>query len=155
MPGRSKTISELKKELKIKQRQIAKLRIRRRALASRLAAIDKKINALTGGTAGAGAKKKKAGRKKARKATRGKKKPAARPRKAARARKRATGTPLAEYVVKVLGSAKKGLRVKEVVSGVRKAGYKSLSKDFYGIVATALRDKKFKRLARGVYALAR
>jgi len=47
------------------------------------------------------------------------------------------------------------MRVKEVVPAVKKAGYKTRSKDFYGIVATALReDKRFKRLGRGVYAVA-
>ena len=48
------------------------------------------------------------------------------------------------------------MRAKEIVPAVRKAGYETFSKDFYGIVATALRDKKtFKRVSRGVYTLAK
>lgn len=76
--------------------------------------------------------------------------PVGRPRKR---RSRATGKPLVEYVRAVLGKAPQGMRAKDVTSAVRKAGYRSFSKDFYGIVATTLRDKRFKKLRRGVYTL--
>lgn len=77
--------------------------------------------------------------------------PVGRPRKR---RARATGKPLIEYVRAVLAKAPQGMRAKDVASAVTKAGYRSFSKDFYGIVATTLRDKRFKRLHRGVYTLA-
>jgi len=153
MPGRTRTITELKKELKIKQRRLSKLRLQRRKLAAGLVAIDKHIDSLAGETANRGRKPKRARRKKARKVAR-RKKVAGKTRKAKRPRKRATGTPLMTYLVKVLGQTKKGLRIKDIASAVAKAGYKSRSKDFYAIVATALRDKKFKRVSRGVYTLA-
>jgi hypothetical protein len=47
------------------------------------------------------------------------------------------------------------MRVKNVMAAVKKAGYKSLSKDFYGIVAATLRDdKRFVKISRGVYKTA-
>lgn len=153
MPGRTRTITELKKELKIKQRRLSKLRLQRSKLAAGLVAIDKHIDSLAGETAKRGRKPKRTRRKKTRKVAR-RKKVAGKTRKAKRPRKRATGTPLMTYLVKALGQAKKGLRIKEIVSAVTKTGYKSRSKDFYAIVATALRDKKFKRVSRGVYTLA-
>ena len=36
---------------------------------------------------------------------------------------------------------------------VQKAGYKTNSKDFYGVVATAVREGGFEKLSRGVYKL--
>ncbi len=56
----------------------------------------------------------------------------------------------------VLAKAGNGMRAINVAKAVLGAGYKTFSKDFYGIVAATLRDRKnFKRLRRGVYALAR
>ena len=66
-----------------------------------------------------------------------------------------TGRPIVEYLVDVLKTAPKGIRVKDAMTAVAKAGYASKSKDFYGICATALRESgQFKKVARGVYALA-
>ena len=53
----------------------------------------------------------------------------------------------------VLGAKKGGMRIKEVVAAVKKAGYKTKSKDFRGIVSATLRTPKFKRIKRGVYTL--
>ena len=54
----------------------------------------------------------------------------------------------------MLKGSPKGMRVKEVMNAATKAGYVSRSKDFYGIVATALREgPQFKKISRGVYAL--
>lgn len=155
MPAQTKTIEDLRKELKAKTKKLAKLRQQRRKAAAALAAIDKQIASLAGRATKPGPKrkvaKKKAGKpgpkKKAGKKTAAKKKvgPA----------KRATGTPLLTYVQNALDKAADGMRVKEVVGAVKKAGYKSLSKDFYGIVATTLRNKKFKRIKRGLYKLAK
>jgi len=60
--------------------------------------------------------------------------------------------PLVDFVAGVLAGSK-GMRVKEVAAAVKKAGYKTNSKDFYGIVATTLRDKKFAKVSRGVYTV--
>ena len=141
MPAQTKTIQDLRKELKAKTKKLAKLRQQRRKAAVTLAAIDKQIASLVGRATKPGPKKKVAKKKVAKK-------------KAGKA-KRATGTPLLTYVQNALGKAPDGMRVKEVVGAVKKAGYKSLSKDFYGIVATTLRNKKFKRIKRGLYKLAK
>ena len=45
------------------------------------------------------------------------------------------------------------MRVREIVAAVQEAGYKSAAKDFYGIVATAVRGEGFEKLGRGVYRL--
>ena len=139
---KTKTIAELKRELQAKQKQLKALATRRTSLAAALAAVDKKIASLSGA---ATPRKPAAGRK------------AKKPKRAAgpKRRRRTTGKPLAAYVQGVLAKAKEPMRVKDVAAAVRKAGYKSASKDFYGIVATTLRDKKkFSRAARGLYKLA-
>ena len=165
---RIKKIGELRQELAAKEKQLGKLVAQRKKLASTLESIDRVIALLGGeipptrrrrgrppGRPKLAKKRVKRGRKpkkvkKARKAKKAKK-----AKKVKRGR-RATGKPLAEYLKKVLGAAKAPMRAKEIVPAVRKAGYKTFSKDFYGIVATALRDKKtFKRVSRGVYTLAK
>ncbi len=151
MPAKTKTIEDLKKELKAKTKRLAQLRQQRRKAAAKLAAIDKQIASLAGQASKPGPKKK-AGKKKVAKKKVGKKK-VAKKKAGKKKAKRATGTPLLTYVQNVLAKAGDGMRVKEVVAAVKKAGYKSLSKDFYGIVATTLRDKKFKRVGRGIYKL--
>jgi len=143
MPRRPKdpTINELRRQLATKERQLARAVSRREKALATLEAIDEEIRAL-------GAKIPVAKRRKRRKAA-GRAKPVAR-RKGGR-----RGKPLAEYVVRVLKGAEDGLRVKEIEAAVKKAGYKTRSKDFYGIVAAAVReDDRFKKLRRGVYALA-
>lgn len=138
MPPKSKTIAELKRELRAKERTLDRLASRRKKLSARLAALDRKILALGGEVPSAAAG---AGRKAGRRAKR---------------RRRATGKPLANYVAAVLGKVKKGMRAKDVMKAVLKAGYPTYSKGFYGIVAAALRDtSKFKRLGRGIYTLAK
>ena len=155
MAPRVKTIDELQKELESKQRKVDRLQSRRDKLADELDAADREIAKLTGE-----GRSQRGGRKSTRKTTR-KRKKAARgrrkkttARKPRRARKRATGRPLAEYIKDVLKNHPKGMRVKEIQAAVRKAGYRSSSKDFYGIVAAALRDEdNFQRVSRGVYKL--
>ena len=61
--------------------------------------------------------------------------------------------PLIEYIKDVLAKAKDGMRVKDAMAAVQKAGYKTHSRDFYGLVATALRDGPFLKVSRGVYRL--
>ena len=144
MPRKPKSlnINELRRQLAAKERQLAKVLNRRKDLAARLKAVDEDIIAL-------GGKIPVAKRRKRRKAARAKAKGAARRKPGRR------GKPLAEYILGALKGAEDGLRVKEIVPAVRKAGYKTRSKDFYGIVASTVRDDgRFKKLRRGVYALA-
>jgi hypothetical protein len=137
MPRRTKTIAELRRELKTKERALGRLASRRRRLAAHLAALDRRIASLGGAASSVGARA--GGRR-----TRGR-----------RRRKRATGKPLVKYLRAALARAKGGMRAKDVMKAVVKAGYPTCSKDFYGIVAAALRDKgHFKRLKRGIYTLA-
>ena len=137
MSPRTRTIAELKRELRAKERAVGRLVSRRRKLAARLEALDRRIESLGGQAASTGSagRSAKGGR---------------------RRRRRATGKPLVKFIQKALARAKGGLRAKDVTTAVVKAGYPTHSKDFYGIVAAALRDtSKFKRLKRGVYTLAR
>lgn len=140
MPPRTRTIAELRRELRAKERALGRLVSRRKILAAHLAALDRRIASLNGAALSVGAG---AGGKRARR------------RRGRGRRRRATGKPLVSYIQAVLGKAKGGLRAKDVMKAVVKAGYPTCSKDFYGIVAAALRDtSKFKRLKRGVYTLA-
>jgi hypothetical protein len=149
MPARIRSIWELKRELKARTGQLARLQARRKRAAARLTRIERQIVALGGevgmARVGRGRRRRRRGR------PRLPGRPVGRPRKR---RARATGKPLIEYVRAVLAKAPQGMRAKDVASAVTKAGYRSFSKDFYGIVATTLRDKRFKRLHRGVYTLA-
>ena len=126
MPGKTKSIPEIQKELKTKRRHLSKLRAERRKLQTRLASIDRKIESISGFRVA----------------------PASKP-------KRRRGKPLADYIVKVLARARKPMRTKDIAAAVKKSGYKSNSKDFYNIVATTLRDERFKRVERGQYTLAK
>lgn len=135
-----KTLADLKKEVQAKEMALKKLQARRGKVLVRLAAIDKKIAIITG----EGGRRGKAAAVKVAAAPKGKR---------GRRRGRATGKPLAEYIQAVLAKSAEGMRAKDIAEAVRTEGYKTFSKDFYGIVATALRDqKKFKKLSRGVYA---
>jgi len=135
---KTKSIAELAAELKTKKKSLSKLRAQRGKIAARLAEVDREIASLTGKAAG--------GRKRRRKA--------AAPRRGKRPRKRATGKPLVEYIKAALAKSAQGMRVRDVAKAAKQAGYPTRSKDFYGMVATALRDPKlFTRVARGVYKL--
>jgi len=133
------TIAELKKELAVRERRVAGLVAQRDKLAGQLAAVDRDITALGGEVP-------KAGRRPGRKAPRGASRRPAR-------KLPKNPKPLIEYVKDVLAKSKLGMRVKEAEAAVRAAGYQTFSKDFYGVVATALRDGPFDRVRRGVYKL--
>ena len=151
MPARKRTIQQLRTELQAKQRQLAALRAKRGKLAAQLEAADRQIAGLAGGGT---QRRRKARRKPGPKPGRkpGRAKAAKAVKKARRTRKRATGKPLAECLRAVLKAAKKPMRIKDAMRAVTKAGYRSSSKDFYGIVATAIRDKaKFEKVGRGLY----
>ena len=83
-------------------------------------------------------------------ATAGEKAPAAK--KVARKAKRAKNpVALPEALVQVI-SGKTGVSISEAVAGVLASGYTSTSKDFPNIVKKTLaNDKRFQRIARGVY----
>jgi hypothetical protein len=149
MPRKSPQLSiqELRRQLAARKAQLTKALAERKKLAARLAALDRDIAALGGKAPSRRGRK---GPKAKPKARAGKKKGKAAAKKTVR--KRATGRPLVEYIVDVLANAKDGMRIKNVMAAVKKAGYKSLSKDFYGIVAATLRDdKRFAKVSRGVY----
>jgi len=138
MPRKPKVVSikELRSMLAAQERKLERLLAQREKLQAGLDKIDAEIDAM-GGEAPAGP------------SSRAK---TPRPRRAGR---RATGRTLAEYAADVLKGEPKGMRVKDVMTAIAKAGYTSSSKDFYGIVAATLRDdKRFKKLSRGVYAMA-
>ena len=145
MPGKIKTIPELQRELIAKRSLLRRLRARRRKLATRAAALDRRIAAIEGG-AGPSPKRKK--RKKRKKSVVRKRR-----KKTAKRGPRRRGKSLVAYIAKVLAAKKDGMRTKEVAAAVKKVGYKTKSKDFYGIVSATLRTDKFKRIKRGVYTL--
>lgn len=133
------TITQLRNELAAKEKQLDKLQAARQKVAKKLLKLDAVIAALGGEVA---APAKRLGR------------PPKGVVKATKVAKRATGKPLVEYVKKVLSEAKDGMRVNDIMAAVKKAGYKSAAKAFYGIVAAAVRDSKtFQKVARGIYRL--
>ena len=139
MPRKVSTMSiqELRRCLKAQEKEVARLEQKRAKLIKELAKIDKAIVAAGGPLT---------------------KTPVVRTRAAKTAAsasgKRSTGKPLIDYLVDVLKGLPKGMRVKEVMNAATEAGYVSRSKDFYGIVATALREgPQFKKITRGIYAL--
>ncbi len=133
------TIAELKQEIAARERQVKRLLAQRGKLAKQLAGVDRQIEALGGEEPAA---RKRPGRKPSKGAAK---------RRARRMPKNVK--PLVEYVKDVLAGAKDGLRVKDVEAAVRKAGYMTFSKEFYGQVAVALREGPFKKVSRGVYTL--
>jgi hypothetical protein len=139
MAPRIKSISDLRKELAAKEGELQKLMSQRTDLTNRLEAVDRKIAAL-GGTAGGPAPRRKR---------------VSRVGTVRRGRTPKGEAPLVDYIKGVLAKDPKGMRIKNIVQGVLDAGYRTASKDFYGIVAPTLRDMpEVKKVARGVYKLA-
>jgi len=141
---KTKTISELQKELAAKQSQVKQLQSSRSVLETQLAVIDRQIAALMGaGRAARATKKKKAAKKKVSKRKVAKK-------KAKRAQNKQS---LADVLLQVL-KGKNGVKVADATKLVLAEGYKSASKQFQTIVnQTLLRDKRFRKAGRGVYKL--
>ncbi|MEM1423478.1 MAG: hypothetical protein AAGH64_05685 [Planctomycetota bacterium] len=120
-----KSIAELKNEIKRRERQLTTLHRRREKLVSQLAEIDEQIAEL-GGTA-SGASPIGGGRKRYR-----------------------NDSNLADALVDLLKT--QTLSVTAAAIEVQKAGYKTTSPNFRTIVnQTLLRDKRFKRVGRGLY----
>jgi len=154
-----KTIGELKKEIAAKERALKKLRTKRAKLGAAIAALDKRIAMLLGATTAAPAKAKRRRPKKVTKRGRKKATRLGRPKKAAkrgRPKGKRKGQPLPESLKKVLAKAPDGMRTKDIAVAVKKAGYKSKSKNFNQIVASTLpKIKGIKRVGRGVYKLSK
>jgi chromosome segregation ATPase len=134
------TIAQLQDQLEMKTRELDKLKDKREKVAAQLADIDREIQKMTGESAVAATRRSApAG---------GSRKTAKRPR-----RRRGQGA-LVDYIRQVLSENPKGMRAVEIAQAVKDAGYESRSKDFYTIVAAALRDEsQFQRVRRGVYKL--
>ena len=123
---------ELQAELKRRQQKLPALQRKHRQLAAELADLEKQIAGLSG-SAPARARK-----------------PSAK-RAAPKRRRPKNKKNLADTLVSVL-SKTKPLRVIEAVAAVKKAGYKTTSKNFNTIVnQTLLKDKRFKQASRGKY----
>jgi len=136
------SIQYLERQLAQKQKQLKALNGRRSTLAVELAQVDRQIAALLGEAPKPSKKAKTA--KRAKKAKVAKK-----------ARKR-RGMTLPAHIEQILGKVKGPMSPKDVAAAVKKAGYKSRSKDFYNVVmATLSGNKRFKRVKPGFYATAK
>ncbi len=121
----AKSISELKTEIKRRERQLTSLHKKREKVVAQLQEIDDQISEL-GGTA-SGASPIGGGRKRYR-----------------------NDANLADSLVDLLKT--KVMSVTQASIEVQKAGYKTTSPNFRTIVnQTLLRDKRFKRVGRGLY----
>jgi hypothetical protein len=126
------SVEELKKEIVRRQRALPKLIAARDALNCRIAELEG-----LGAVKPIAVARRKPGRRKA----------------GRRVVKPARAGSLSSALVESLG-AKGKLTVAEAAEAVVAAGYKSKSKDFQNIVSMALsKDKRFRRVRRGVYAL--
>ena len=81
-----------------------------------------------------------------------------RPRKARKAPVRKpgprTGKPLRIYVEEALAKAKSPMKVREIEAAVKRAGYKTLAKNFYHSLYALLRqDPRIQKAGRGTFAL--
>ncbi len=133
---KTKSIAELSRALAAQQKRVAKLESERDKFASRAQALDRQIAALTGQAAPVRAR---AGRAK----SAGKAKASAR-------------KPLPQCLIEALTKAKGGkMRAMLLADAVVKAGYDTKDKHFKNTVAKTLaKDKRFKRVGRGMYKLA-
>ncbi len=146
------SIQELRRALAAKERQLEKLAARREKLLASLADVDEEIASLGGAAAPPAAKP---GRKKPGPKPKAKKAKKAKASKKAGRKKRGGGKALGDVLANILADAPDGIRVKNAMNEALKAGYKTNAKDFYGIVAAALRDdERFTKVKRGVYKLA-
>lgn len=143
--AKTKSVAQLRKELAAKERQIDRLKTKRAKVAGELERLDKQIARLSGKPAASaksggkkGAPKKRATKKRAKKK---------------RHRRPKNKAGLADTLAQVL-KGKEGVSIEEAVDLVRKAGYKTTSKNLRGLVGQRLSgDDRFKSVDRGVYAL--
>ena len=158
---KTKTIAQLRRQLALQERRLARLTTRRGTLARQLRRVDREIASLAGGPAKPGPRRKdrkKVAKKKAKKKARKKiAKKAVRKtvKKATRRARERGGKPLAQYLTEVLSKTKAGMRARDLTAAVLNAGYVTRDKNFKQTVAATLgTDKRFKRVSRGVYKLA-
>lgn len=133
-----RSIAEIRRELADQEKKLTKLKAQRKRIVKQLAGIDSEIAALGGKPANA----KRRGRKEVAKKITAKKV------------KRTRGGPsLADVLAQAL-EGKGQVKVAEAAKLAVQAGYKSKSSQFGNIVSQTLSgDKRFKKIARGVYAL--
>jgi len=127
------TIPQLRAEIARRQEGLPKLQKKHAKLLKAIGKLDRQIATL-GGQADQPAK------------------PKGRPTKAPKSQA-STSKSLAQCIRDVLGRSRAGMRVKDIVTAVQEAGYKSVAKDFYHLVAAAVRGDEFKKLGRGIYKL--
>jgi len=125
------TIPQLRAEIARRQEGLPKLQKKHAKLLKAIGKLDRQIATL-GGQADQPAK------------------PKGRPTKAPKSQA-STSKSLAQCIRDVLGRSRAGMRVKDIVTAVQEAGYKSVAKDFYHLVAAAVRGDEFKKLGRGIY----
>lgn len=83
-------------------------------------------------------------------------KPGRKPKAAGKPSTKATrGKPLAGYVAEALAGAPNGLTIREIEKAVLAAGYATKSKNLYNPIGAALGKVGAKKVARGVYAVAK
>ena len=68
--------------------------------------------------------------------------------------RRPAGEDLSSYIAKALGKSRGAMGITAIASAVKKAGYRTASAQFKGIVAMRLStNRRFKRVSRGMYTL--
>lgn len=133
----AKTIMELRKEIEARERQLKRLQVQRRKIAGQLEVLDRRIAAVSG----TGRRRKRA--KRAKRAI------------PVRPRARARGKQSLSDVLAVVLQGKGAVKVADAAKLALAAGYKSASSQFANIVSQALtKDKRFRKIGRGVYASA-
>lgn len=136
--ARIRSIAELNRQLQAQKKRLVKLQSQRAKLLAGLQTVDKQITSLTGQVPPVPVRVAKAGKK------------AARPGRKGRARKSLTACLIA-----ALASTKGSARAMDLADAVVKAGYVTKDKNFKNTVAKTLgKDKRFKRVGRGMYKLA-
>lgn len=130
------TIAQLRAEIARRQTVLPKLQKKRAVLLKEIGKIDRQIKALAGQAAQPA--KRKGSQPGTAKAT---------------TSSASSGKSLVQCIRDVLGGSKGGMRVKDIVPAVEKAGYKSAAKDFYNLVAAAVRGDEFTKLGRGIYTV--
>ncbi len=138
--SQSMSIAQLEKALASTKHQIQTLKDRREMLLAQIAKVDKNIAQLAGEPVAPAAEQKA---------------PTRAPAKPKKQRKLPKNTmSLNDAIVKVLGEAKKPLRVAEIAEAVEAAGYTTTSKTFAKQVSgIAAEEKRVEKVARGLFVL--
>ena len=149
---RTKSIAELEKEIRTKQVRVEKLRRRRDRVASVLEDLNRQIFVLAGEVPPARKAGKRAGGRRGAKRV----KAVRRGRRRRGSLKAVGGKPLIALLVDALGKSDGSMRARDLADAVIKAGYKTRDRNFRQTVASTLAgDKRFHRISRGVYKLAK